>query len=588
MKNKTALISLPWHPFDYFSLQIGSLTAAIRSAQLDVTAYHYYKDFIHFIPGDIYSELHRKSLGEAVFAALLYPKRFHIIETELHKKIAHLNLSQVVKGCENYLLSIMQQQNWNDFDIIGFTISHEQLMASLCLAQRLKNKYPKTSIVFGGALLSEITGRGLLLTHPFIDVAVYGEGEQTLLQLVQNNTEEKHSKYDDIKGIVFRQNKKIIVNPPQKLIRNMDELPYPDFSDYFLNDLVQGSSDVLLNIPFETSRGCCWGKCVFCNLALQWDNKLRHKSPKRVVDEVRLQVHKYESNKILFTDTNISASHESIRKIAKLNLNLRIFAEVSAHISYENFVALHKSGLRSIQVGIESFSDYVLKKYNKGTTVMKNLEMLKWCSMLGIDVGYNIIINYPGERPQDAIVTLDTMQYAKNYSAPSIIDYSLSFNSDAFKNMRRHNISSYKIPSYYRAIYPKSMLAECFPLLTLWIKPIPIKKKSINWQPVKDFVAKWSNEQELARGKPMLIWRDSGKFLVVETNRSGINDSWILKGLQRDIYLLCDKESAPIEKISQETGASKTRINKAIADLSNHKVLFYHNGRVLSLAVQQC
>ena len=62
---------------------------------------------------------------------------------------------------------------------------------------------------------------------------------------------------------------------------------------------------------------------------------------------------------------------------------------------------LRAAGVRSIQPGIESLSDHVLALMRKGTTGLKNIELLKWCREYGVKPLWNLLYGFPGETAAD-------------------------------------------------------------------------------------------------------------------------------------------------------------------------------------------
>ena len=83
---------------------------------------------------------------------------------------------------------------------------------------------------------------------------------------------------------------------------NLDNLPYPDYSPYFMEmkQLFPDHPFVPL-LPLEFSRGCWWNKCTFCNLNLQWQN-YRFKESDRMVQETLHLAKTHESLHFTFTD----------------------------------------------------------------------------------------------------------------------------------------------------------------------------------------------------------------------------------------------------------------------------------------------
>ena len=142
-------------------------------------------------------------------------------------------------------------------------------------------------------------GPELVRTVDCIDVAVIGEGDETfprLLSALAAGTD-----LDAIPGLARRPDGHVKVTPPMSATVRLDDLPAPDYEEYFqraedLGILPRvGHRNVWL--PIETARGCWWGAkhhCTFCGLngtAMSF----RSKSPERVLDELASQAKRYRS-----------------------------------------------------------------------------------------------------------------------------------------------------------------------------------------------------------------------------------------------------------------------------------------------------
>ena len=78
---------------------------------------------------------------------------------------------------------------------------------------------------------------------------------------------------------------------------------------------------------------------------------------------------------------------------------LQLFFEVKANLEAQ--VAAARGGVRRIQPGIESLSDHVLQLMRKGTTALRNVQLLKWCPEYGVTVDWNLLYGFPGETDAD-------------------------------------------------------------------------------------------------------------------------------------------------------------------------------------------
>jgi len=117
-------------------------------------------------------------------------------------------------------------------------------------------------------------------------------------------------------------------------VKDLDDLPIPDFQDYFEQMAIIGKKRPFQpKLPMEISRGCWWKKCNFCNLNLQWKG-YRMKSPKRIAKELDTLIKTYQVLSISFMDNLLPVNiREILRHIFELKRDLRLFAEIRAVFS---------------------------------------------------------------------------------------------------------------------------------------------------------------------------------------------------------------------------------------------------------------
>jgi anaerobic magnesium-protoporphyrin IX monomethyl ester cyclase len=102
-------------------------------------------------------------------------------------------------------------------DIVGISLSATEHNETLRLAKTAK-KHGATTVV-GGYHPTSVPG--LMLSYPQIDIVVRGEGEQTMRELVEQGTPE------NVLGVSYRKNGKIVHNDDRPRIENLDSIPFP-------------------------------------------------------------------------------------------------------------------------------------------------------------------------------------------------------------------------------------------------------------------------------------------------------------------------------------------------------------------------
>lgn len=285
-------------------------------------------------------------------------------------------------------------------EVVGFTTTFHQTCACLAVAQRLKAEENPPVIVFGGGNCQGEMGQQFIASFPWIDYVCTGEADLSFPELLTVIL--RDGGRGTPPGVLKRGQPARPAPPPPPV--SMDSLPPPDYADYF--EQLNASplrSELHLGLPVETARGCWWGekhRCSFCGL--NGDSlAYRSKSPQRAFDEITHLARTYSLNRIEFTDNMMD-----LRYIATLfpkleSSGLELFYEVKSNLRYDQLAAMRAAGVRGIQPGIESLSDEVLRLMGKGTSAAQNIQLLRWCEELGIEVAWNILAGIPGESPSE-------------------------------------------------------------------------------------------------------------------------------------------------------------------------------------------
>jgi ribosomal peptide maturation radical SAM protein 1 len=181
----------------------------------------------------------------------------------------------------------------------------EQNIASLALARRIKQRWPETIIVFGGANCEGEMGIELHRQFRFVDYVCSGEGDRIFPELVKCLLAGRPA--PRVPGLIYRDGDRSIVGASigASPISKLDELPYPDYDDYF--EQLQASSlniNGSVDLPFETSRGCWYGAkhhCTFCGLNGE-TMAYRSKSSSRALKEIQFLAGRHGVKRLTATD----------------------------------------------------------------------------------------------------------------------------------------------------------------------------------------------------------------------------------------------------------------------------------------------
>ena len=301
----------------------------------------------------------------------------------------------------------------SDAKVVGFSVYDTCMHFSLLLSRKIKEKNKEKIIVFGGPHCSRYMARELILSHESVDILVEGEGESTLMEIMQ--LAGKENKISFCPGSTVRTDKGIIDCGERELISSLDSLPFPDFSDYPMGNYIR--KDVL---PIATSRGCI-NRCIFCNEWPYW-KKYRYKSGDYLFKEVKHQLALYpEMGNIEFYDSLLNGNLKELSILSELMIKEGIKirwggqAAIRKEMDSKLLNNLKKSGCGCLNYGLESGSQKVLDTIRKGFNIVDAERVIRETREAGIDVALNFMFGLPGETDEDFSETLKFVARNKDY-----------------------------------------------------------------------------------------------------------------------------------------------------------------------------
>jgi ribosomal peptide maturation radical SAM protein 1 len=450
-------------------------------------------------------------------------------------------------------------------------------------------------------------GKSLRETFPHIDFIISGEGELPLVRLINYLAGLKGQDFDvSPPGMRSRQDHRGPDLGPSQMA-HLDELPIPDYTDYFKQLRALGPEHRFLpRIPMEISRGCWWKKrsaegrpsgCAFCNLNLQWKG-YRAKSPERVLKELDTLTREHQTLSVSFMDNLLPPTglNALFREIAGLSKDFRLFSEIRAKTSLGVLRSMGDAGMRQVQVGIESLSSSLLKKLNKGTTAMDNLEIMKHCEAQGLpNLTGNLILCFPSSEEQDVAETLRNLDFAMPFRPLKGIPFWLGYWSPVWRMYRHYGIRRVRNHSYYRHLFPPEILRN----LTLMIQGYEgaVRFQQRLWKPVREKLEQWSKTYNLLHAieespneigwNPILSYFDGGDFMIIRQRRHGAYDmTHRLQGTSRRIYLFCETQRSMEEILSAFPGFGEEKVRPFLRMMVDKGLMFHEADRYLTLAVR--
>ncbi|MCM8756439.1 MAG: B12-binding domain-containing radical SAM protein [Candidatus Omnitrophica bacterium] len=354
-----------------------------------------------------------------------------------------LNLSPIFMDINAYRYDREEVNNIiknTEFDIVligGIASTYKYILE---LSKFIKLTNPEAKIIVGGYVAIPIPE--VILKNSPIDIVCTGEGEITIENLMKKLNKNLDAPLDDIRGICYKdKDNKIIFNPPQPLISNLDEesdLPAYDLlpMEIYLSNPVAG---IGRDIDFISSRGCPY-RCSFCYQP--WGHKPRYHSINFIVNAIEYLKNNYSIDFVSFQDDEFMSEVKRVYEFCRArnkffpDLLWSCTGRVNIVSRNEELVKLmRESGCTLISFGFESGSQRMLDSMHKLQTIEMMEKTLKICRKYGLPVPVSFIIGMPEEDEESCKETLDfcirnnipldSLMFATPYPGTEIFNFAL-------------------------------------------------------------------------------------------------------------------------------------------------------------------
>lgn len=609
---KVALVTMPFSYSKFPSIQLGALSSLLKAQGIGTQTYHFNLQFAHKIGVPLYEILCEKRglFGEWLFSALLFrnnPKHreypivfkpiFEDTAREAGCSISHLE--EIARSiAPQFLTWCLTSVDWSQFDVVGFTSTFDQNVASLSLAKLIKDVYPDVRIVFGGANFDGEMGLEHFRAFPWIDYVVIGEGEQAFPPLVQRILLDDET--DIPPGVAFRREGEINFTPQETLFTKFSETPPPDYDDYFaeLQELAkQGSTGLNRILLYEGSRGCWWGEkhhCTFCGLNAQ-AMEFRAKNPAQVASELDYLSSRYDTTRFRLVDNIIDMKYVDgvFGQLAQEHVDLDVFMETKSNLNKRQIQTLAKGGVKCMQPGIESLSPAQLKEMDKGVSPLQNIECLKWSRYYNIDLSWNILLGFPKETDTDYQQQIELIPSLIHLQPPeSTAKLWLERFSPYFKWPERYGIRRTGPGLAYAYVYDErqvdlNKIAYDFEYTIDWKVDPHLYKELVR------LVDEWKQRYH-SSNRPFLFFAKALSYLTVYDGRGLTPTSERFEGPQAFILEFCNEQPKSVEQIRKAlqgcsfSGSEEdilVPITDILTTLQGKRLLHEERGRYFTLAL---
>jgi ribosomal peptide maturation radical SAM protein 1 len=618
------LVNMPFATANRPSIALTQLKAvaeALHGDKIHVEICYLNHEFCRILGSDLYDAIANTmlgmttGLGEWLFRAVAFPDQPDNSAQYLRRFQHHLGtqpsalrerLDAFRAALPRTLDALIERYQLHEARVVGLTSMFFQNLASIALAQRLKQIDPKQIVVMGGANCEGTMGIELAANVPVLDFVFSGNSLISFPQFVGHVLAGDTDACHRIDGVFSRMNCRSIHDiagdaadvdwgkhkPTMQLKgvgamgRELDiNANVPLDYDGFLHSArtILPNAAEKLKLLFETSRGCWWGErahCTFCGLNGS-TMAYRAMTAERAKAMLRGLIDRYAGQFDIFESVDNILPREYIAGVfADLRPpeGVSFFYEIKSDLSESDVRTLAGGGVRLVQPGIEALATSTLKLMRKGTTAFHGLRLLGYCKKYGVAPVWNLLVGFPGET-QEVYQTYSKLLPEIFHLPPAAGVFPVRFDrySPYFTLEKQYGLelSPY---DFYKLCYPfpKAALRN----LAYYFQDVKYESQYLRdvaqWLPkLGALVERWKSLWKSAACTPRLEWVQTSDGITVEDTRTGRLCTHVLSGSAAEALRSLGQPERP-EHLSSECQG-------ALEELTNRSLVVAERGKLFSL-----
>lgn len=590
------LVSMPYAALERPSIALGLLVAELRAANIAVEAHYACLDFASRVGLRAYQAVLNSQtnyfIGEWTFSAAAFPQMAPVSEDYLATIGAELRLPDARElllslraAAVTFVAEVADAIVARRPRIVGCTSTFQQQTASLALLRAIRDRDPGIITMIGGTNCEAAMGVATRRVFPWVDYVVSGEADELIAPFVTDLLARGHDAATPYGVIDAKVAERRDADPPRASVWSVDAIPTPDYDDYFRaleRSPLNGA--IVPALVVETSRGCWWGAkshCTFCGLN-GGNMAYRAKSPERAVEEFHRLAARYGVRRFTAVDNIIDMQYHQ-RVLPRLaGHGYDIFYETKANLRRHHMQGFADAGVRSIQPGMESFHDEMLRTLAKGNKACMNVQILKWAIELEMEISWVFLIDVPRQRDEWYLEMLAWLPLL-THLAPPVYAAPIQFVrfSPYHRDAASYDLDLIPEPAYSQ-VYPVEG-EELSELAYYFVDRNPPPPRGLGQRLLVAWLGVWRDQHE-SGVRPVLEMRfDDDAIEIVDTRSCRTADHHRLTGLAARLYKECD-EAVERRALPARLEASEEETETAIATLLASKLAVDLSGRILALA----
>jgi hypothetical protein len=319
---------------------------------------------------------------------------------------------------EHYRQGILADLKRDPPDIVGISIATmDQMLAGMTLGYLIKRAVDSLTVrpmhvTVGGPHISMLRDQLLKVPAMFqcFDSAIAFDGEIPLLRLAETLDKDPHGDLSQVPNLIYKDGEQVRSTITQETICKVMEDPFlrpPDFEGLPLDRYLAPK----LVLPLLTSRGCYHGRCAFCNVGYGAPKRFKQLTANAVVEQMMTLHRQYGVEHIFFADEAITPRTMRDMATALIKLGSPIHwctcARFDKPLTHDFLAHIAQGGCRMLLFGLESASDKIIQRIDKGTTPERMGQILRDSAEAQIWNHTFFFFGFPGETMADAQETVN-------------------------------------------------------------------------------------------------------------------------------------------------------------------------------------
>lgn len=316
----------------------------------------------------------------------------------------------------DFISTVLRTIDVTGADAIGVSVmGGPQLSSAIAMSRAVRARYPRVPVIWGGHFPTLCADACLAM--PYVDYAIRGQGEETLIELLDALFAGTPA-VAEISGLTWRRDAVVVHNARRTFSTGSHarSLPYGRLGDLrrYLARTYLGAH----TSGYQAALGCRF-RCTFCGVAAMFRGKTAVPPIARLESDLDYLTGQLGVDSLLLYDNNFFDREADtvplLEVLARRELPWWTFARADAlvNLSAASWALVRRSRLRMAYIGAESPSDWLLHDARKGTRADQTLEAVELCRANGVVPELSFMLAPPQDPEGETERTFEYIRHIK-------------------------------------------------------------------------------------------------------------------------------------------------------------------------------